>query len=137
MLVVKKEIEMKAVPYLIACSTFLVGVATAQPPARGNDMERMAILLDLDEYQQAEVERILDEQRSAARAAREAIRESGERPSREDMAARRQQAAESTLSQLQSVLTQEQITKFEVLMQQPRGPGRRGNGGRGQPPAEE
>lgn len=128
---------MKAVPHLIAFSSLFVGVATAQPPARGNDMERMAILLDLDEYQQAEVKRILDEQRSVARAARDAIRESGERPSREDMAARRQQAAESTLTQLQSVLTQEQITKFEVLMEQPRGPGRRGDGRRGEPPAGE
>ena len=91
-------------------------------------MERMAVLLDLDDYQKAEVQRILEEQRSAARAAREAMRESGERPTREEMVARRQEAAANTLAQLQSVLTPEQLTKFEVLMERPRESGPRDGG---------
>lgn len=126
---------MKLLAYLIAFSTLYAGVATAQPPApgRGEGMERMAVLLDLDEYQQAEVQRILGEQRSAARAAREAMRESGQRPSREEMAAQRQEIKTNTLTQLQSVLTPEQITKFEVLTEGARGPGRRGGGRHGQP----
>jgi len=128
---------MKLATYLLALSTLFVGVATAQPPGRGTDMERMAVLLDLDEYQQTEVKRILEEQRSAARAAREAMRESGERPSREDMQARRQQAEENTLAQLQSVLTPEQIIKFEVLMERPRGAGPAGRGRHGGPPTDE
>ena len=127
---------MKAVPYLVAVSTLFVGIPTAQPPARGEGMEQMAVLLDLDEYQQGEVRRILDEQRSAARAAREAMRESDERPSREEMATHRQQAQENLLTQLQSVLTPEQITKFQALMQDSRGEGRRGGGRHGGPAAD-
>jgi Spy/CpxP family protein refolding chaperone len=127
---------MKLVPYLIACSMLFVGIATAQPPRQEEAMERMAVLLDLDDYQRTEVQRILEEQRSAAKAAREAMRESDQRPSREEMAAHRQQAAESTLVQLQSVLTPEQITKFQALMDRPRGSGPRGGGRHGQPGAD-
>lgn len=117
---------MKLIAYSIALSMLLIGGATAQPPGRGIDIERMAVLLDLDDYQKGEVQRILEEQRSAAGAARQAMQESGERPPREEMMARRQQAAEDMRTQLQSVLTQDQLEKFEVLMERPRGEGRRG-----------
>jgi len=97
-------------------------------------MDSMAILLDLNDFQKTEVQRILQEQREAARATREAMRDSGERPSREERVAHRQQAREAVMTQMQSVLTPEQITKFEVLIDMNRGRGRRG-GGRG--PAQE
>ena len=128
---------MKTVVYVVALSTALAGVAMAQPPERAERMDQMAILLDLDEYQKTEVERILQEQRETARATREAMRESGERPSREERAARRQQAREATTTQLQSVLTPQQMTKFEVLRDMSRDRGRRGQGRRGPRSAEE
>jgi len=121
---------MKSVAYVIALSTVLGGVAMAQPAEQPNRMDRMAILLDLNDYQKTEVQRILQEQRETARATREAMRDSGERPSREERVAQRQQAREAVMTQMQSVLTPEQITKFEVLRDMNRGRGRRG-GGRG------
>lgn len=123
---------MKTVAFLIALSTVLTGAALAQPPERGDRFERMAILLDLNEYQKTEVQRIFEEQRAAAQATREANRASGVRPTREERAAQRQQARESVQLQLQSVLTQEQMTKLEVLRDEPRGRGRRGGDRRGQ-----
>ena len=124
---------MKSVVYAVAISTVVAGIAMAQPPGRAEHMDRMAILLDLDEYQKTEVQRIMQEQRETARAAREAMRESGERPSREERAARREQMREATMTQLQAVLRPEQITKFEVLreMAGERGRGRRGGRGEG------
>ena len=121
---------MKSVAYVIVFSAVLSGVAMAQPSEQLNRMDRMGILLDLDDYQKTEVQRILQEQRESMRAAREAMRDSGERPSREERVAHRQQAREAVMTQMQSVLTPEQITKFEVLRDMNRGRGRRG-GGRG------
>jgi len=121
---------MKTVAYVIAFLAVLSGVAMAQPSEQPNRMDRMAILLDLNDFQKTEVQRILQEQRESMRAAREAMRDSGERPSREERVARRQQAREAVMTQMQSVLTPEQITKFEVLRDMNRGRGRRG-GGRG------
>jgi hypothetical protein len=90
------------------------------------DIERMAILLDLDAYQKGEVERILKEQRDAMRAEREARAAEGTQSlSFEDMRARRAAHEQETLTKLSAVLTQEQITKFKVLTERPdpaRGP---------------
>ena len=64
---------MKSVIYAVAVSMVLTGIAMAQPPGRAEHMDRMAILLDLDEYQKTEVQRIMQEQRESARATREAM----------------------------------------------------------------
>jgi Spy/CpxP family protein refolding chaperone len=124
---------MKSVIYAVAVSMVLTGIAMAQPPGRAEHMDRMAILLDLDEYQKTEVRRIMQEQRQTARATREAMRDSGERPSREERVALREQMRDATMTQLQAVLRPEQITKFEVLreMATERGRGRRGRHGEG------
>lgn len=101
------------------------GVAVAQPPGPsrgpGFDIERLAILLDLDAYQKGEVERLLTEQREQARAARAARAEPRERPSFEDMQARREQARADLVTKLETVLTPQQITKFKVLTERPEG----------------
>jgi hypothetical protein len=132
---------MKSVAYVIALSTIVTGLAMAQPPdgsERMDRMDRMAILLDLNEFQKTEVQRILQAQRETARVSREAMREAGERPSREERMAHRQRAREVVLTQLQSVLTQDQLTKFEVLAaDERRGRGRRDGGRRGQDSVEE
>ncbi len=118
---------MKSLAYGIVLLIALAGVASAQPPEPGQRLDRMAILLDLNDFQKNEMQRIFDEQREARRATREAIRESGVRPSREERAAQRQQARDNLRAQLQAVLTSEQMTKFDVLAQDRRG--RRGRGG--------
>jgi len=128
---------MKSVVYAVAISTVLTGIAMAQPPERAEHFDRMAILLDLDEYQKTEVQRILQERRDTARATREAMRDSGQRPSREERMALREQMRDATMTQLQAVLRPEQITKFEVLREMARERGRGGRGRRGEGPAEE
>lgn len=123
---------MKSVVYAVALSTIVTGVAMAQPPDRAEHMDRVAILLDLDDYQKAEVQRILQEQRETARATREAVRESGQRPSREERMALREQMRDATMTRLQGVLRPEQITKFEVLSEMARERGRGWRGRRGE-----
>ena len=128
---------------LVAVFAFAAGVAAAQPPlgpppGGAFDIERLAVLLDLDAYQKGEVERVLKEQREAQMAAREArlaAREersvSDERPSPEELHARREQGREELFGKLGNTLTELQMTKLKLLME-PQGP--RGPGGRGGPP---
>ncbi len=128
---------MKSVVYAVAISAVMTGIAVAQPPDRAEHMDRMAVLLDLDEYQKTEVQRILQEQRESARTSREAMRESGQRASREERAALREQMRDATMTRLQGVLRPEQITKFEVLREMAREHGRGWRGRRGEGRAEE
>ena len=120
------NIDIKSSARTLIVAALLAGAAAAQPPGRGIDMEQMTVLLDLDDYQRSEVERILEEQRAAAMARRDEAQASGARPSREEMQAYRAQAAEDLRTKLQAVLTVEQIEKFEALMpDRGRGFGRR------------
>jgi hypothetical protein len=98
------------------------------------DIERLAILLDLDAYQKNEVERVLKEQRDAMLAAREArAAEGAESLSFDDMRARRAALEQETLTKLSAVLTEPQMTKFKVLTERPDRP----RGPRFQPPVEQ
>jgi hypothetical protein len=128
---------MKRFTYFAAALVLTAAAASAQPPqapgGRGGppDIERLTVLLDLDAYQKGEVERILTEQRAAMRATREQHVEAGERPSREDMQARREQGRAELITKLQAVLTESQIAKFKVLTERSMGPrgGERERGG--------
>jgi len=62
------------------------------------------------------------------RATREQRVNSGERPTREEMQARREQSREELLTKLQTVLTEPQIAKWKVLTERPAGE-RRGHQG--------
>ena len=123
---------MKRLNSVIAVLGLVAGAAVAQPPpglppGGRFDMDDLTILLDLDAYQKSEVERVLTEQRAAVRAAREAAEEGAandQRPSREEMLARREQNREELFSKLQNTLTEQQITKLKILMEA--GPGGRG-----------
>jgi hypothetical protein len=123
---------MKRLNSVIAVLGLVAGAAVAQPPpglppGGRFDMDDLTILLDLDAYQKGEVERVLTEQRAAVRAAREAAEEGAandQRPSREEMLARREQNREELFSKLQNTLTEQQITKLKILMEA--GPGGRG-----------
>jgi hypothetical protein len=116
---------MQHLKYLVGILAFAAAAASAQPHGgrggpRPPDMERLTVLLDLDTYQQGQVKRILEEQRATRNAARNAAQaESGERPSGEEMQARRVQSQQDLLTELQSVLTELHITKFTVLTERP------------------
>jgi periplasmic protein CpxP/Spy len=97
------------------------GLALADPhsdhggPHHGPDMERMATLLDLNDSQKTAVQDILEQQHEKIRAAHEERKTSGTRPTREEMTKEHEQLKQDTMTKLQSVLTPEQIKKFEAL----------------------
>lgn len=99
--------------------TLIAGTALADGPrqggARGPDVDQLAIVLELDDYQKQEVERIMTEHHEAARARREAHRASGERPDRETMAAVREQMQANLRAELATVLSGEQLEKLDAL----------------------
>lgn len=129
----------------LALSCLIGASALAEPPARaerGAHMDRLAVLLDMNDYQKTEVEKIFKEQREQMRTAHEQARASGVRPSREDMINARKQSRQTLDTRLSSVLDATQLQKLAVLqeMQRPharpdhRGdkrPGKRGERGAG------
>lgn len=124
---------MNSLNSLVAVLGLAAATASAQPPGPPPgprfDIDQLTVLLDLDAYQKGEVERLLAEQREQGRAAREAFAGAGERPSFEDMQARREQAQAELVAKLSAFLTEQQIAKFKVLMDRPAG-GRMGGFGR-------
>lgn len=133
---------MKPFKLLLVTLGLAAGAANAQPPGPPPggrfDLDSLTVLLDLDAYQKGEVERVFTERREAMRAEREAQRAArdsdtaGERPSRDDMIARRERGRDELLGKLQNVLTEQQIAKLKILMEPPQG-GPGGRGGRGGP----
>ncbi|MEJ2298765.1 MAG: hypothetical protein P8X94_09770 [Woeseiaceae bacterium] len=81
----------------------------------GPDIDSLAILLDLDDYQKQEVERIMTEHRAAAEARREAFRASGERPDPETIKAQREAMRANLQTELATVLSPEQLEKLDTL----------------------
>jgi hypothetical protein len=129
---------MRAIKSVLLILPFVAAAAAAQPPGlppgARMDIDRLAILLDLDPYQKGEVERVLKEQRAAMLAAREArAAEGAERPAFEDARASREALQQETLTKLSAVLSELQITKFKLLTERPDG----GRGPRGRPPVEQ
>jgi len=133
---------MKRLTLLIAALGLAAAAASAQPPGPplgGRfDLDDLAILLDLDAYQKGEVERALTEQGEAMRAEREAQRAAreandgaatDERPSRDELQARRDENRDAVVGKLQNILSEQQMTKLKILMQTPQG----GRGPRGGP----
>lgn len=131
----KTKVTLLALAWLASGVAFAADTTTATttPPARvapGPDMDRLALLLDLDAYQKTEVEKILKEQHEQMRADFDAARASGTRPSREEMKAKREQSKQELHTKLSSVLNETQLKKFEALREHGPGPGR-GFGKRG------
>ncbi|HEY4213789.1 MAG TPA: hypothetical protein VGM84_20110 [Steroidobacteraceae bacterium] len=121
----------------------VAGAAAAQAPSFANGhpnaaafeakrMDRMAILLDLNDGQKAAVQTILDEERAKAQAQFTQFKSSGTRPTPQQMKALRDQLKAETLQKLTPVLTADQLKKFQVL--EPQGPGRRWHHGPPPPP---
>lgn len=116
---------MKARVALIAATLLASAVAFAHQPhdgPPGPDMDRMAVLLDLTDAQKSEVQKILNEQHEKMRAAHEERHNNADStpPTREEREKFHEQMKQDTIAKLQSVLSAEQIKKFEVLMDHPR-----------------
>jgi Spy/CpxP family protein refolding chaperone len=110
---------------IAAIALLAAGSVLAEPPAPphgrgGPDIDRIAILLDLDEGQKAAVKQVFDEQRQQRQAewekAKDGQKENQTRPTREAMQARREQMRKETVEKMRPILTDTQMTKFEALM---------------------
>ncbi len=138
---------MNQLKYLVAVLGMAAAAASAQPPGppggppQGGPgfggppkIDRLVILLDLDPYQTGEVQRVLTAQHEAMKAERQQRAASGDhqRPSFEEMRARRQANEDAVVGQLKNVLSDVQINKLKVLMEPPM---RGHRGPRGGPPA--
>ena len=125
---------MKTKVTLLALAWLASGVALAQAPASPSAdtdrMDRMALLLDLDDSQKAQVEQVLEEQHEQMRSEFEAARASGVRPSREEMKAKHEQSQQELRTKLSGILNETQLKKFEALREGRGGPGRGHHGKR-------
>lgn len=124
----KTKVTLLALAWLASGVAFAADTSTATtPPAQiapGPNMDRLALLLDLDAYQKTEVEKILKEQHEQMRTARAAARASDTRPSREERQAQREQHKLELQTKLSGVLNETQLKKFEALHERGPGPGR-------------
>ncbi len=85
---------------------------------KGPNMERITQKLELTDSQAAQFESIMTEQREIHRARFDALREQGKSPEmREQMKQERDVARQETRAALSSVLTAEQLDKFEQMME--------------------
>lgn len=124
----KTKVTLLALAWLASGVAFAADTTTATtpPPARvapGPNMDRMALLLDLDAYQKTEVEKILKEQHEQMRTEFDAARASGTRPSRDEMKAKREQSKQELHTKLSAVLNETQLKKFDALHERGHGPG--------------
>ena len=128
---------MKTRVALIAAAMLASAVALAGPhPGHpGPDMDRMATLLDLNDSQKAEVQKIFDEQHEKMKAAFDQAQSSGTKPTREERAKFHDEMKQDMNTKLQAVLTPDQMKKFEALMDHPRGGGHRWHGDSQKQPA--
>jgi hypothetical protein len=93
----------------------------AQPQHRGPDMDRLALLLDLNDQQKTQVQQVLNEQHEQMHATMEQEHASGQKPSRDEMRARHEQLQKDTMDKLSSILDAQQLKKFQALTEH--GPG--------------
>ena len=109
----------------LGASAALADPPPGPPPGgmRGPNIEKLAKDLSLSDTQKTEVKRILDAQRSKMDAERQQFESSGTRPSREDMHARHEQADAEVHEQLASVLSAEQLARFDEIRKRQRPPG--------------
>ena len=116
---------MKARVALIAAAMLASAVALAGPHQGhpGPDMDRMATLLDLNDSQKAEVQKILDEQHEKLKAAHDQAHASGTKPTREERQKFHEEMKQDLNTKLQGVLSPEQMKKFDALTEHQHGPG--------------
>ena len=81
-----------------------------------------ALLLDLDDTQKSEVQKILEEQHEQMRTEMEQAHAAGTHPSRDEMRARHDKLKQETHDKLSAVLNEQQLKKFDALSEQMHGP---------------
>lgn len=111
---------------MTALALLSVGSALAEPPGPshgrgGPDIDRMAILLDLNEGQKVAVKQVFDEQAAKRKEERSQMKEGQTRPSREEMRAKHEAMRKETTEKMRGILSDVQMTKFEALMAPPAG----------------
>lgn len=114
---------MKKSPWVLSVLVATTGLVLAHPPdARhgGPPIDEIATELGLDDTQKSELQRIFDEQRAKMKEERAQLESAGQRPSREEMRAKHEEKRAEMHQQLSTVLTAEQLAKFEKLMQERR-----------------
>lgn len=121
----KSRITMAAVLLLAAGS--VLAEPPGPPPDAGARLDRLAVLLDLDEGQKAAVKQVFEEQAKERRALWDKAKESHPRPSREEMRTQHEKMRNETIEKLRPILSDQQMTKFQVLNERP--PGGHGHGG--------
>jgi hypothetical protein len=103
----------------------LAGPAVAGPgPGPYNDgphmdIDKLAILLDLDEYQKQQVGEIVAARKEERDALRAEIEESGERPDPATVREWHESSQAELRESLAAVLSPEQLEKFEILAERP------------------
>ena len=119
---------MKSRVALVATALLASAVALAGPHegAAGPNMDRMAVLLDLNDSQKTEVQKILNEQHARLDAKREELKAAGTKPTREERQKFHEEMKQDLTTKLQAVLSPEQMKKFDALTDHPHGP--RGHG---------
>jgi Spy/CpxP family protein refolding chaperone len=109
---------------LAAITSLTLAQSPGSPPHRGSHggphggpppIERLAQDLSLTADQQPRVQAIFEAQHSRMEAERANSQASGMRPSREEMHARMEQRDAELRAQLATVLTPEQLVKFDSL----------------------
>jgi len=108
---------------ILAAAWLFSGLVYADTPHQHHqpDMDRIALLLDLDDQQKAEVQKVLEAQHEQMHAAMEQEHAAGQHPSREEMRARHEQLQKDTLDKLSSILNEQQLKKFAALTEHPPG----------------
>ena len=124
------ENAMKLRVALIAAAMLASAVALAHPDhgPQGPDMDRMATLLDLNDSQKADVQKIFEEQHQKLQAAHDEQHSAGTKPTREERAKFHDEMKQEMTAKLQAVLTPDQMKKFDALMDHRRGGGHRWHG---------
>jgi Spy/CpxP family protein refolding chaperone len=117
-----------AVAVLSACG-MLARAQDAAPPGPdaqretpAQRMDHLATLLDLTDAQKVQVEAILKEEHAKGRAAFETAKDSGQKPSFDEMKSQHQALEQETLTKLTPVLNANQLKKFQIIMEH-HGPG--------------
>jgi Spy/CpxP family protein refolding chaperone len=104
---------------LSLASALAVSAESAPGPNRTDYLDKVAVLLDLNEGQKAQVQQLFDEQHQQMRAQMQSLREqaqsSDQRPDREQMRTQRLQAEKELVDKLRPVLSDVQLKKFEAL----------------------
>ena len=102
---------------LIAAALLASTVALANPHGgrQGPDLDRMAILLDLNDAQKTQVQQIFEEQHEKMKAAHDQAHSAGTKPSREERQKFHEELKQDTTTKLQAVLSADQMKKFAAL----------------------